>query len=45
MSFFEPYRDAFDKLDGNAIAALYCVPSAIADPSRANLVELARADH
>ena len=31
MSFFEQYRDAFDHLDGNAVAALYCVPSAIAD--------------
>ena len=31
MSFLEQYRDAFDHLDGNAIAALYCVPSAIAD--------------
>jgi ketosteroid isomerase-like protein len=27
--FFEQYRDAFDRLDGEAIAALYCVPSGI----------------
>ena len=31
MSFLEQYRDAFDHLDGHAVAALYCVPSAIAD--------------
>ena len=31
MSFLEQYRDAFDRLDGHAVAALYCVPSALAD--------------
>jgi ketosteroid isomerase-like protein len=29
VEFFEQYRDAFDRLDGAAIAELYCVPSAI----------------
>jgi ketosteroid isomerase-like protein len=29
VEFFEQYRDAFDRLDGEAIADLYCVPSAI----------------
>ena len=28
--FFEQYRDAFNRLDGDAIANLYCVPSGIA---------------
>ena len=27
--FFEQYRDAFNRLDGDAIATLYCVPSGI----------------
>ena len=27
--FFEKYRDAFNRLDGEAIADLYCVPSGI----------------
>lgn len=27
--FLEQYRDAFDRLDGEAIANLYCVPSGI----------------
>jgi ketosteroid isomerase-like protein len=27
--FFEQYRDAFNRLDGDAIANLYCVPSGI----------------
>jgi ketosteroid isomerase-like protein len=27
--FFEQYRDAFNRLDGNAIANLFCVPSGI----------------
>jgi hypothetical protein len=31
MSFLEQYRDAFNRLDGRAVAALYCVASAIAD--------------
>jgi ketosteroid isomerase-like protein len=29
--FFERYRDAFNALDGDAVAALYAVPSAIVD--------------
>ena len=29
VEFFEHYQDAFDRLDGEAIADLYCVPSAI----------------
>jgi ketosteroid isomerase-like protein len=29
VEFFEQYRAAFDRLDGEAIADLYCVPSAI----------------
>ena len=29
VEFFEQYRDAFDRLDGEAIADLYSVPSAI----------------
>ncbi len=28
-NFFEQYRDAFDRLDGDAIADLFCVPSGI----------------
>ena len=28
-SFFEQYRDAFNRLDGDAIAKLFCVPSGI----------------
>ena len=28
--FFEDYRDAFNRLDGDAVARLYCVPSGIA---------------
>ena len=27
--FFEQYRDAFNRLDGGAVADLYCVPSGI----------------
>ena len=29
MEFLEQYRSAFDRLDGAAVAELYCVPSAI----------------
>ena len=29
-AFFEQYRDAFDRLDGDAVARLYAVPSGIA---------------
>ena len=28
-NFFEQYRDAFDRLDGDAIADLFCIPSGI----------------
>lgn len=31
--FFERYRDAFNALDGDAVAALYAVPSGIVDSS------------
>lgn len=31
--FFEGYRDAFDRLDGDAVAALWHAPSAITDAS------------
>ena len=30
-AFFSAYRDAFNRLDGEAVAALYAVPSGIAD--------------
>ncbi len=30
--FFERYRDAFNALDGDAVADLYAVPSGIVDP-------------
>ncbi len=50
-AFFEHYRDAFDQLDGEAVARLYAVPSGIAsdsgythwpafEPIRANMVAL-----
>ena len=32
--FFERYRDAFNSLDGEAVAALYAVPSGIAQDGR-----------
>ena len=52
-AFFEQYRDAFDRLDGEAVARLYAVPSGIASDSgythwstfeaiRNNMVELCR---
>lgn len=31
LSFFETYRDAFDRLDGDAVADLWHTPSAITD--------------
>lgn len=51
--FFEEYRDAFDALDGDAIARLYAVPSGLVtaegyvhwpafDPIRRNMTELCR---
>jgi len=50
-AFFELYREAFDRLDGEAVALLYAVPSGIAsdsgythwpafEPIRANMVAL-----
>jgi hypothetical protein len=50
-AFFEQYRDAFDRLDGEAVARLYAVPSGIAsdtgyahwpafEPIRDNMVAL-----
>ncbi len=50
-AFFEQYREAFDQLDGEAVARLYAVPSGIAsdsgythwptfEPIRANMVAL-----
>jgi Domain of unknown function (DUF4440) len=33
LAFFERYRDAFNSLDGDAIARLYAVPSGIASDS------------
>lgn len=30
-AFFELYREAFNRLDGDAVARLYCVPSGIVD--------------
>jgi len=33
-AFFERYRDAFDWLDGEAVARLYAVPSGIASEDR-----------
>ncbi len=50
-AFFETYRDAFDALDGEAVARLYAVPSGIAsdtgyehwptfEPIRENMVAL-----
>jgi len=30
LAFFERYRDAFNRLDGDAVAGLYAVPSGIA---------------
>ena len=50
-AFFEAYRDAFNRLDGEAIARLYAVPSGIAsnsgythwssfEPIRENMVAL-----
>ena len=50
-AFFEHYREAFDRLDGEAVARLYAVPSGIAsdsgythwatfEPIRANMVAL-----
>ena len=50
-AFFEQYREAFDRLDGEAVAHLYAVPSGIAsdsgythwatfEPIRANMVAL-----
>ena len=52
-AFFEQYRNAFDRLDGNAVARLYAVPSGIAsdggythwpafEPIEANMVALCR---
>lgn len=32
-TFFEQYREAFDRLDGDAVARLYAVPSGIASDS------------
>jgi len=51
--FFEQYRDAFNRLDGEALARLYAVPSGIAsdtgythwatfEPIRDNMVALCR---
>ncbi len=34
QDFFNRYRDAFDALDGDAVAALYAEPSAIAQGGR-----------
>ncbi len=53
QSFFERYRNAFNALDGDAIARLYAVPSGIAsdtgyehwpayEPIRNNMVALCR---
>ncbi len=50
-AFFDQYREAFDRLDGEAVARLYAVPSGIADeksyehwpafePIRKNMVAL-----
>lgn len=50
-AFFDRYRDAFDRLDGEAVARLYAVPSGIAsdtgythwpafEPIRDNMVAL-----
>ena len=50
-AFFEQYREAFDRLDGEAVARLYAVPSGIAtddgyshwasyEPIRENMVAL-----
>lgn len=50
-AFFEHYREAFDRLDGEAVARLYAVPSGIAsdsgythwptfEPIRANMIAL-----
>jgi hypothetical protein len=50
-AFFEHYREAFDRLDGEAVARLFAVPSGIAsdsgythwptfEPIRANMVAL-----
>ena len=33
QSFFEQYREAFNRLDGEAVARLYAVPSGIASES------------
>jgi hypothetical protein len=33
-SFFEQYRDAFNQLDGEAVAKLYAVPSGIAQNAK-----------
>ena len=52
-AFFEQYRDAFDRLDGEAVARLFAVPSGIAsdshythwpgfEPIRENMVALCR---
>ncbi|MFN7211990.1 MAG: hypothetical protein ACK5US_03495 [Lysobacteraceae bacterium] len=51
--FFDTYRDAFNRLDGEAVARLYAIPSGIAsdtgyehwtafDPIRDNMVALCR---
>jgi hypothetical protein len=51
LAFFERYREAFDRLDGDAVARLYCVPSGIVsdrgyahwatfEPIRDNMVAL-----
>ena len=32
--FFEQYRDAFNQLDGEAVAKLYAVPSGIAQDAK-----------
>ena len=50
-AFFDHYREAFDRLDGEAVARLYAVPSGIAsdsgythwptfEPIRANMLSL-----
>lgn len=52
-AFFEQYRDAFNRLDGEAVAGLYAVPSGLAsdrgythwsaiEPIRNNMVALCR---
>jgi hypothetical protein len=54
--FFEAYRDAFNRLDGEAVARLYAVPSGIAqdgkyehwdsfDPIRKNMIALCKLYH